>query len=141
MDNVKFIQDLYAAFGRGDMQPLMTALDPAVSWSMVGRPQDVPMAGIRTGKAGVENFFKTLREVQQLLEFTAHKFIGSGDTVCVLGHSKWIMNNNGVDGENDWVHVYTLKNGKIISYRGHHDTAHMAEAYHAAPAKMRAANG
>jgi uncharacterized protein len=137
--NLKLVQNIYAAFGRGDMQPLMDALDPNVTWAMIG-PEDVPMAGIRHGKAGVMEFFKTLKEVQQLREFAPLKFLAADDTVVVIGHTKWTMNNNGVSGENDWVHVMTFMNGKIISYRGHQDTALLTQAYHAKPALKRAAN-
>ena len=98
-------------------------------------------AGIRNGKAGVMEFFKVLHEVQQLKDFTPQKFVATDDTVCVIGHTKWTMNNNGVSGENDWVHVITFKDGKIIKYRGHQDTGLLAEAYHAKPAQKRAANG
>ena len=139
--NLELVQDVYAAFGRGDMQALMDALHPDVTWGMIGRPQDVPMAGIRNGKAGVGEFFKILHEVQQLRDFAPQKFVATDDTVCVIGHTKWTMNNNGVAGENDWVHVLTLKDGKIIKYRGHQDTGLLAEAYHAKPATKRAANG
>ena len=139
-DNLKNTQEAYAAFGRGDMQPLMDSLSPDVTWGMVGRPHDVPMAGIRNGKAGVMEFFKVLHEVQQLKDFTPQKFVATDDTVCVIGHTKWTMNNNGVSGENDWVHVITFKDGKIIKYRGHQDTGLLAEAYHAKPALKRAAN-
>ncbi len=140
-ENLKKVQDAYAGFGRGDMQPLMDILSPDVSWGMVGRPHDVPMAGIRQGKAGVNEFFKTLHEVQQLKDFAVQKFVASDDTVCVIGHTKWVMNDSGVAGENDWVHVITFKDDKVITYRGHQDTGLLAEAYHAKPALKRAANG
>ncbi len=45
-----------------------------------------------------------------------------------------------VSGENDWVHVFTIRNGKISAFRGHQDTGLLAQAYHGAPASKRAAN-
>jgi uncharacterized protein len=139
--NLKLVQDAYAAFGRGDMQVLMDMLAPDVSWGMIGDPKEVPMAGIRTGKAGVGEFFRILHEVQQLEKFEPLKFLAADDTVAVIGHTNWTMNRNGVSGENDWVHVYTFKDGKVTQYRGHQDTAKLANAYLAEPAMKRAANG
>jgi uncharacterized protein len=139
--NIKRVQDAYAAFGRGDMQTLMDMLHPDVSWGMVGDPKDVPMAGIHAGKSGVGEFFRLLHEVQQLEKFEPLKFLAGDDTVAVIGHTNWTMNRNGVSGDNEWVHVYTFKDGKIIQYRGHQDTAKLAAAYHAEPALKRAANG
>ena len=130
-DNLEKTQNAYAGFMRGDLEPLLNLLSSDVSWGMVGRTHDVPMAGIRQGKDGVLEFFRVLHEVQQLKDFAPQKFVASGDTVCVIGHTKWIMNKSGVAGGNDWVHVITFKDGKIISYRGHQDTALLAEAYHA----------
>lgn len=139
-DNLKDTIDCYTAFGRGDMQPLMEKLSPDVTWGMVGRPEDVPMAGIRSGIAGVQEFFKTLKQVQQLKDFAPQRFLAAEDTVFVIGHTKWVMNNNGVTGENDWIHVLTFKDGKVVKYRGYQDTGLLAEAYHAKPATKRAVN-
>ena len=60
--------------------------------------------------------------------------------MVVLGRVEWIMNRNGVAGGNDFVHVFTLRNGLVLAYRAHQDTGLLAEAYHAAPAIKRAAN-
>ena len=129
-DNLKRTQEAYAAFGRGDMQPLMDSLSPDVTWGMIGRPHDVPMAGIRKGKQGALDFFQTLQEVQELKEFAPQKFVGDDDTVVIIGHTKWKMHKSGVEGENDWVHVFTIKDGLVTSFRGHQDTGLLAEAYH-----------
>lgn len=131
--NIKFVQDIYAAFGRGDVAAVVDACAPDVTWGLVGSPDDIPMAGIRSGRAGVGEFFRSLKETQQLTAFRPMTFADSGDTVFVLGNAEWIMNRNGVSGSNDWVHVITIRGGKVISYRGHQDTALLSHAYHAAP--------
>lgn len=138
MSNAKLIQDLYAAFGRGDLNAVIDACAPDVTWGTVGRPKDVPFSGIRSGKEGVVEFFKALKQTQELKQFQPQRFLGAEDMVFVLGHTQWTMNNNGISGENDWVHIYTLKDGKIVKFRGHLDTGLLAEAYHAAPAARRA---
>lgn len=133
--NITLVQTIYAAFGRGDVAAVLDALDANVTWGLVGDSADVPMAGIRQGKAGAAEFFKCLKETQQLTSFAPRVFAAGDDTVFVQGHAAWIMNGSGVTGENDWVHVFTFKGGKVVSYRGFQDTALLSKAYHAAPAR------
>jgi ketosteroid isomerase-like protein len=129
--NIKLVQDIYAAFGRGDLAFILDAVHPDITWGLVGSPEDVPMAGIRSGKAGVTDFFKCLKETQQLTAFTPTTFAAGDDTVFVLGHAAWIMHSNGTVGDNPWVHVFVIKGGKVVSYRGFQDTALLAKAHHA----------
>ena len=128
--NVDLIKNAYGHFKTGNMPAVLEMLSPDVSWGMIGRPHDVPMAGIRKGKQGALDFFTTLNEVQELREFAPRKFVGDYDTVVVIGHTKWKMNKSGIEGENDWVHVFTIEDGYVTSFRGHQDTGLLAEAYH-----------
>ncbi len=137
--NVKFVQDVYGAFGRGDIPTVLDALAPDVSWGMVGRPEDFPPAGIRSGKAGAGEFFRLLKETQQITRFEPLTFSAVDDKVFVSGRAEWIMCQSGVVGENEWLHVFTIRDGKVTMYRGYQDTGTLAEAYHASPAAKRAA--
>ena len=132
--NVKFVQDLYAAFKRRDLQTVLDGLAPEVSWGMVGRAEDVPMAGLRHGKAGAADFFRIMAETVEMTSFEPREFLAAEDKVFISGHWSWIMRNNGRSGENDWLHVFTIRDGKVVSWRGHNDTGLLAAAYHAAPA-------
>ena len=66
-DNVSLVQSLYAAFGRGDIDTILAALTPDVSWESIGRPEDFPTLGPRHGIDGVRDFF---RLVAESLEFS-----------------------------------------------------------------------
>lgn len=138
--NIKIVQDCYAAFGRGDVPAILAVLTDDVSFGMVGRPEDVPMAGIHQGKAGAAEFFRCLKETQEITRFSPSDFAANDSNVYVGGSVAWIMNRNGVAGENDWVHVFTFRDGKICAFRGHEDTGLLAAAYHADPEPRRAAS-
>lgn len=129
--NIELVQDIYAAFGRGDIAFILDAVAPDITWGLVGNAEDIPMAGIRSGKAGVTDFFKSLKETQQITAFSPRSFAANDDTVFVLGHAAWIMNSNGTTGENPGVHVFGIKAGKVTSYRGFQDTALLSKAHHA----------
>src|SRR5581483_1032875 len=50
--NVKVVQDAYAAFGRGDIDAMLNLIDDGVVWNGVyGAGAHVPMSGERRGKA------------------------------------------------------------------------------------------
>ena len=54
--NVSQIQSLYAAFGRGDIAPIIAALAPDVDWTVSGRREDYPLIGSRKSPDGVHGF-------------------------------------------------------------------------------------
>jgi uncharacterized protein len=93
-ENIKLIQDAYARFQRADLPGLLDICCDDVTWGMIGREHDVPMAGIRTGKNGVVEFFTRLKATQQLLDFAPRKFVADDDTVCCIGHTKWKMHQS-----------------------------------------------
>ena len=43
------------------------------------------------------------------------------------------MRKSGASDTTEWLHVITVRDGKIAAWRGHNDTAMLAAAYHAAP--------
>jgi ketosteroid isomerase-like protein len=140
--NIQRVQANYGLFKEGNIPAVLANLSDEAIFGMVGRAHDVPMAGLRKGKAGAAEFFKLLKETQELRSFTPLKFAANEDMVFVLGRTEWTMRRSGVSGENAWVHVWTFdKNGLCTGFQGHQDTGLLAEAYHAAPAQKRVANG
>ena len=54
--NIDLIQDLYAAFLRGDISTIVAAVTPDVHWSVNGRRTDFPVLGTFKGPREVEKF-------------------------------------------------------------------------------------
>ena len=127
--NIDVIQNLYAAFGRGDIDSIVASTTPDVVWGLDGRPQDFPFLGQHKGHAGVQQFFKVLAQVHDITSFTPREFYADGDKVFVIGRYSWTMKPSGRSGESDWLHVWTIHNGKIAAMRSLNDTALLAEAY------------
>lgn len=138
--NIQLVKDLYAAFGRGDIQAVFDAVAPDVTWGMVGRPQDLPWAGIRKGAAGVGEFFRLLNETKEMRNFEPRKFVAGENMVFVWGGYDWTMRDSGATGTSEFLHVYTIENGRISSWRGHQDTAALAAAHHPATQRKLAAS-
>ena len=127
--DVSLIQSLYAAFGRGEIAKIIAALAPDVTWEVVGRSSDHPLLGKRRGPAAVQEFFDTLAKIQEPTDFSPQEFHVAGDKVFVFGHYGWKFRNTGRTVETDWIHVFTVKDGKVVQFREFTDTAKFAEAY------------
>jgi ketosteroid isomerase-like protein len=126
---VSLIQGLYAAFGRGEIAKIIAAMAPDATWRLVGRPSDHPLLGTRKGQAGVQEFFDTLAKTQDATEFSPREFYPSGDKVFVLGHYAWKLRKTGRTAESDFIHIFTVKSGKVVQFQEFTDTAIFAEAY------------
>ena len=127
--NVSLVQNLYAAFGRGDIDSVVAGLAPDVYWESVGRREDYPVLGVRKGRDEAREFFRTVNELQEFIEFAPSEFLDAGDAVVVLGHEKWKIRKTGKAVESDWVHVFKIRDGKVTSFREFCDTASFVLAY------------
>jgi hypothetical protein len=113
--NLDIVRQGYAAFGRGDVQGLLDLLDPQVTWTTPGGA-DVPIAGTRRGQAAVGEFFATLSTTFEITRFEPKDFLAQGDKVVVLGDDTSVVKATGKSLEYRWVHVHTVRDGKIVAF-------------------------
>jgi ketosteroid isomerase-like protein len=127
--NVALVQSMYAAFGRGEIATIVGALTPDVKWESVGRASDYPGFGPRKGQGAVEEFFSIVGQNLTFTEFSPKEFYAVDDKVFVLGHYAMTMKKNGRKHASDWIHVFTIRGGKVVQFREFSDTAQAAEAF------------
>jgi ketosteroid isomerase-like protein len=127
--HVAFIQSLYAAFGKGDVATIVNGLTPDVDWCTVGRISDFQAFGPRKGPKAVQEFFKTVADNEDFQHFSPREFYAADDRVFVLGDYAMTVKKAGKIFASDWVHVFTIKGGKVAKFREFLDTAAAAEAY------------
>lgn len=127
-ENTKLIQDAYGAFGRGDIPGLLSTLSDDVAWEHA-ESADIPWADKFKGHDGVMKFFTALGETVDFLAFEPHTFIADGDTVVVPGREKAKHKTNGREWATDWVHVFTVKHGKVTNFHEYTNTATVATAF------------
>ncbi len=127
--NITLVQVLYPPLGRGDTAHIVAAMAPDVSWQVIGRPSDYPTLGARKGQPAVSEFFKLVAENQDATDFSPRDFHASGEMVFVQGHYAWKIRKSGKAVASDWVHIFTVKNGRVTAFREFTDTAQFAQAY------------
>ena len=135
--NVALVQNMYAAFGRGDIQAILGALHPDVTWTVQG-PTWIPLFGKRKGRQQVAQFFQTLNEHFQVEQFLPREFIAEGDRVVVTGDEVARLRSTGKVINVKWAHVFGMKNGLIVTFQEYFDTCAAVEALREAAAAARA---
>ena len=124
--NVAVVQQAYKDFVRGDISAVLDSLTEDVEWTMQG-PSVIPFAGTFRGREGIEEFFSLLDETIEFEQFEPRKFIGQGDTV-VQGYERDVVKQTGRGFEEEWAHIYTLRDGKIATGLFFEDTAAYVDA-------------
>jgi ketosteroid isomerase-like protein len=130
-ENLRMVQDGYAAFLRGDLQKVLNDLADDVVWdSPYGAASHVPTAGVRHGKAAVADWFKVLAETCTFSNYEVRDYLAAGDKVVALGHCGG-TSMTGATFETDFAHVFTLRNAKIVRYQDFTDSAQINAAFRA----------
>jgi uncharacterized protein len=130
--NIELVRQAYAAYGRGDVAAVLACMSPHIEWEIPSVPA-LPFTGKRQGADQVAEYFRLAGELQELRAFTPNEFIGQGDKVVVLGHGAWTAKQTGQDFESDWVHVFTVRDGRIAAFREFMDAHVAVEAYQCYP--------
>lgn len=130
--NLQIVQQMYAALGQGNIPVLLNLLSEDVEWFVAGPPEEMPLAGTCRGRDQVLQIFKIMGESLELQQFQPQEFIAQNDQVVVLGHAQGRVKANNHPVKYDWVHVYTLRDGKTVKFREYFDTATVAAAFRSA---------
>jgi ketosteroid isomerase-like protein len=128
--NITFVQAMYAAFSRGDVDAIVQGCTPDIDWKSGGGKEDFPSFGPRKGAAEVRGFFHTVAEQLDFSEFSPQEFYADRDKVFVLGQYAAAMKKNGNRISAEWCHVFTFRDGKVEKFREFTDTAKIRAAYY-----------
>lgn len=129
-ENVRVVQEVFAAFGRGDLQAMLGLVGESVEWDIEG-PEVVPYFGAWRGRDGVRDFVTRLATSVEFERFEPREFLPSGQKVVVTGSERGRVRATGKTFDNDWVIVFTLDGGRVSGCRIYDNTAAVAEAFRA----------
>jgi hypothetical protein len=123
------VQELYAAFGRGDIAPILDALSDDVDWAVPGPAAVVPFFGSWRGRDRVLAFFQAVGEHLTFDHFGPDRFVAQGDEVVVIGKDHARNKKTGRGYQTDFVHVWSFREAKIVRFREYLDTAAVVSAF------------
>ena len=126
------VRNVYAAFGRGDLPAVLGALSPDVEW-IFPDAEGVPWAGRRRGRDGAAAFFAGLLGAADPLAFEPRDFIAEGERVAVTGSERMRIKATGRTYFAEWVHVWIVRGGAVVSFQEYTDTAAIRAALEPSP--------
>lgn len=127
-ENVELVKKGYEAFGRGDIETLLGLFAEDIEWTVPATP-GAPFGGAIKGRDAVGSFFQSLAEAEDFQEFAEQDYIAQDDRVVVTGRSKAVVKATGRTVALEWVHLFTVEDGKVQKFVEFFDTAAASEAY------------
>jgi ketosteroid isomerase-like protein len=124
LSNAKTVQDIYEAFGKGDIPAILSKLAPDVQWEYGQQgPSDVPWLQPRRGRDAVGGFFESLGGAD------FHKFVpkqlieGDGVVVALVDVDLTVKATGKRVNEVDEMHLWRFNAaGEVASFRHGVDT-------------------
>jgi uncharacterized protein len=126
MNNVEIVRGLYEAFAKGDVPAVLAGLDAQVDWREAenfiyadGNPYVGPAAVL-------EGIFMRLGGEWEYFKAVPAEFHGDGATVFVQGRYDGVYRATGRKADAQFMHVWTLGDGKVTKFRQYTDTLQVA---------------
>ncbi len=129
MSNLTAIQEIYAAFGRGDVPGILQHLAEDVEWEY-GGSTEVPWLETRHGRNGAAEFFAALAALE-ISHFRVKLVLEGPGVVVVLVDLEATVEATGRPiREEDEVHIWYFNDqAQVTRFRHRVDTAQHAAAY------------
>jgi ketosteroid isomerase-like protein len=132
-DNVAVVRRVYDGFLRKDLPAILELQAEDAEWSVAGSSDLIPWAGPSRGRQGVTDFLRTLGQWLVAEQFEIQDYLSSDDKVVALGYQRGQVRPTGKPYEFDFVHVWTLRDSRIASFRVYYDTAYVGSVLGSGP--------
>jgi ketosteroid isomerase-like protein len=126
--NTDTIRGLYEAFARGDIPAVLEALDANVEWQEAEcflYADQNPYMGPEAVLSGV---FARIGGEWEDFEVRPDSFLDAGEAVIAQGHYSGVYKATGRKVLAQFAHVWTLRGGKVLTFRQYTDTKQFSEA-------------
>jgi ketosteroid isomerase-like protein len=115
------VHGIYQAYARKDVDAFLAALDPEVE---LCQSDELPWGGTYHGREGALEFLERLTgQVETTVD--PRQFIVAGDRVVEVGYSRGRTKQGAAEFEIPEVHVWTMRDGKVIRFESYLDTVQM----------------
>lgn len=121
--NIKTIEEIYEAFGRGDVAAILDAVTEDVDWAAEAVSSAAPWYGVRHGKDAVADFFAGFGSTMEVEQFTPVSFAANDTDVLTMVRFQARSRSTGRAVQMNLHHYFRFRDGKIAYYRGSEDTA------------------
>ena len=123
--NKSIVAAAYDSFAKGDVPAVLAVMDEHIEWT---EAEGSPMPGTFVGpRAVVDGVFLRLGEIGDAFSVVPEQLVAEDDTVVALGRYTWRHLSTKEPAEVKMVHVWTLRDGKVIAFQQHVDTLKLQE--------------
>jgi hypothetical protein len=135
MSNIPTMQQVYEAFGRGDIPAILERCAEEVSWESwttgnAAQDAGVPYMKERTGRDGVAGFFEDIQADFEMNSFSPHTFLEGEGSVAVVIEVDLTVRSTGKRVHDEEIHLVEFgPGGEITRFRHFLDTAKAVEAH------------
>jgi ketosteroid isomerase-like protein len=127
--NLQLIQTVYEAFGRGDVPFIASNVKPEARWDFNVTSSEVPWHVPVSGPAEVPKFLAAFAGNVELEAFEPRQFIAAGDDVIAHIRIAYTVKHTGKRVDEEQLHWWTVRDGKIARLRHFEDTAQVMSAW------------
>jgi uncharacterized protein len=124
MKNAETIQQIYAAFGRGDVPFILNQLSDSVDWEYgADNSKNIPWLQHGKGKAAAQRFFESLATLNFTKFVPKHILEGENIVVGIIDLEATVLKTGKKITEEDEPHIWHFDaSGKISKFRHRADT-------------------
>ncbi|HUI04310.1 MAG TPA: nuclear transport factor 2 family protein [Acidimicrobiales bacterium] len=130
-DNIKTIQSMYEAFGRGDVVAILDNVTDDVDWATDTNSAAAPWYGVRHGHDGVTSFFEAFGSTMEVDEFTPLTVAANEDSVLTVVRCRARARSTGRAIDKNQHHYFRFRGAKVFYYRGTEDVVQTEAALRA----------
>ncbi|MBM3264201.1 MAG: nuclear transport factor 2 family protein [candidate division Zixibacteria bacterium] len=118
MSNIQIAQEIYQAFGRGEVPTILSHLSETVDWEYDAGETDTPWLKHRTGHEGAAAFFASLAEME-IHSFAVKTLLETGNVIVALVDIEFTVRATGRRvAEDDEAHIWHFDaKGKVARFR------------------------
>ena len=127
LENVKIVESMYEAFGKGDIPTVLAGLDPQVGWweaeNFIYADKN-PYVGPDAVLTGV---FMRIATEWEGFTVSPNEVLDAGDTIIAQGYYSGTYRKTGKQARAQFAHFFTFRDGKIVKFQQYTDTAQFKE--------------
>jgi uncharacterized protein len=125
--NTKLIQDLYEAFGRGDIPYILQQFADDIDLNGPDAPE-LPYRGAYRGRKGAQQYFERIAGAIEVTAFEPKTYVASGDEVMTAGSWSGKARATGKSFKTPWAMHFVVKGGQVTYARVYEDSGVTAAA-------------
>jgi uncharacterized protein len=126
-DNIKTVTTAYEAFSRGDIERILDLVSDDVDWAAETTSEVAPWYGVRHGKDELAAFFTDFGSAVDVEDFTPLTIAANDTDVLTVIRMRGTLRANGKQAAMNLHHQFSLREGKVVYFRGSEDTAQIVD--------------